>query len=955
MGGDIHYEPIGNDSLAITVEAYKDCSGIPFNSKSMEVITPTGKHITCALINIGGYDITPVAHGSCTSCSGSCGSGVGIQKVVFTSGISLKPYGCGAFELVFQECCVSGAISTGDANEGFYVKTTMYRCAQNKIESSPVFEFNPLLIACEGMCTSIMQSAKANNGDSIVYSLIKGNRDSANTVLYINSYNYLAPITYNGTSISTPWDEVNCKGFHYDAQTGELNFKAKAQEVSVLSIGVDHWHKDSTGKYVLLSETQRQCMFRIVLCGTDNPPYVTGIDSQTSTTLSACVGEKINFKVISTDKDSKDTVTLSWNKGIPKASFTIDSTKLKQKAIFTWTPSDSDISNKPYTFIVTAEDSYHPWKAKYQKIFSIYVRDSFPKVTYSKTYTGCNNYTFKALTDSNKKVSYNWYIDNMLTSVATGQAFNYQFKSGINHYIFAKLTSATGCTRILKDSVAVDTSSFPIITYNKKYNSCNTYTFNALTDTSKHVKYAWTIDHSASILSTTQNFSYTFTSGSKHYISVQLTAASGCTKTITDSIIYDPGFAHSLTKDTTICKTESVKLKVSGGKYHIWRPSTWLTDSTSSSPVATPDSTITYYVTSTDSMQCPQKDSVTIIVDNDCVWPGDANKDKTVDLFDFLNVGVGYGTTGSPRTSAAINWQPYRAGNWGKTTGTGVNYKHIDCNGDGTIDYKDTLAITKNYGSKHSKTEAIGKNGPPVKWVFAKDTFYAGDTVKASLTLGSKSYSLTNAYGIAAEYPVNAVFIKDNSLAFNFDCDLLCGSSQNLNWYRMSPFGDKLSLVSVKTDNTGKSGYGKVATLSFVAKDTTEFVYGPNGTTFSILPSVIKLIDHLGNTIDVDAESDSLHLLKAKRTATVISETAFDINDIHIYPNPAKEEVTVETGRNALKQVIIYNALGSIVQTDNVTEQNKTILNVSSLSAGVYFICLKGENFTSQQKLLIQK
>ncbi|MBW8049650.1 MAG: T9SS type B sorting domain-containing protein [Cytophagales bacterium] len=68
--------------------------------------------------------------------------------------------------------------------------------------------------------------------------------------------------------------------------------------------------------------------------------------------------------------------------------------------------------------------------------------------------------------------------------------------------------------------------------------------------------------------------------------------------------------------DTSICLGDSVQLNASGGINYNWNPSTGLSDSTVSNPLASPDTTTTYFVTvSTDI--CSAMDSITINVYSD--------------------------------------------------------------------------------------------------------------------------------------------------------------------------------------------------------------------------------------------------------------------------------------------------------------------------------------------------
>ena len=91
-----------------------------------------------------------------------------------------------------------------------------------------------------------------------------------------------------------------------------------------------------------------------------------------------------------------------------------------------------------------------------------------------------------------------------------------------------------------------------------------------------------------------------------------------------------------------------------------------------------------------------------IIEISDCVYPGDANKDGIVDLYDLLALSLAYGQSGPPRLDQSIGFYPHPADDWPYSHSgdlyNGINHKHADGNGDGTADEDDMLAITDNYG-----------------------------------------------------------------------------------------------------------------------------------------------------------------------------------------------------------------------------------------------------------------
>ena len=60
-------------------------------------------------------------------------------------------------------------------------------------------------------------------------------------------------------------------------------------------------------------------------------------------------------------------------------------------------------------------------------------------------------------------------------------------------------------------------------------------------------------------------------------------------------------------------------------------------------------------------------------------------------------------------------------------------------------------------------------------------------------------------------------------------------------------------------------------------------------------------------------------------------------NFFTLYPNPAFDNITLETIYNTEKTIFLMNALGQILQSINTTENSITI-NLTNIPSGVYFI-----------------
>ena len=79
-----------------------------------------------------------------------------------------------------------------------------------------------------------------------------------------------------------------------------------------------------------------------------------------------------------------------------------------------------------------------------------------------------------------------------------------------------------------------------------------------------------------------------------------------------------------------------------------------------------------------------------------------------------------------------------------------------------------------------------------------------------------------------------------------------------------------------------------------------------------------------------------------------------EINYLHkmkIYPNPAKDVITIVFGEKQNAYANIFNIIGELLIQSQLSS-GKIVIDISSLSKGIYVIQLIGEGLTMQQKLL---
>ena len=501
-------------------------------------------------------------------------------------------------------------------------------------------------------------------------------------------------------------------------------------------------------------------------------------------------------------------------------------------------------------------------------------------------------------------------------------------------------------------------SALTDINLSKKQVQCeDKYTFTSGISNKKGLYLQWKINDS--IVSTDTALTYTFTKPGKYNIMLEVDNGN-CSKSASDSVFVKEKLYINKNFTNTICKGDTLSLEAFAAHTYNWKPANYVSSNIGSTIKVFPDKTTTFYLSGKDTVtNCTKTDSVTIIVDTTCVWPGDANLDKTADYLDILDIALGYSASGIPRVNGSTDWLPQASKNWSQTLFSGINHKHLDTNGDSVIDTKDTLAIAKNYGKTHLKNEEPqltgNPNDPPLFFQFDKKYYVAGETVKASLYLGNEDKPVKDIYGLGLKHFFAHPYMQTGTYNFTWNCDLLCGAKDNFQLYRQ--FNDKGTGEGsmIRTDKmTTSKPFGKIADIEFVLKDST-FSYPQTGANISLEILKSKLLDMNGNEIPVYTEAKEVKVYRSQQDVVGIKA---DVNAnklaIKVYPNPAKNIVYIDGGENRLKEVQIINMLGETVAAVYVKSSNATILT-TALPAGIYFVRIQSANTFVQQKLVITR
>jgi hypothetical protein len=332
---------------------------------------------------------------------------------------------------------------------------------------------------------------------------------------------------------------------------------------------------------------------------------------------------------------------------------------------------------------------------------------------------------------------------------------------------------------------------------------------------------------------------------------------------------------------------------------------------------------------------------------NDDVWPGDANSDGVVTNSDALYLGLAFNQNGPNRPAATLNWLGQPCSDWTFNFAVNnVNLKHADCDGNGIINFDDTLAIDFNYLNTHNKFEGISAGGNPPIWIQASpDTVGLEQAIDIIVHLGTAAQPVDSLHGVAFSLTFDETLLTQNGLSVDFDNCALGTAGTDVIAFQKNLFNDGMIDFAV-TRNTLQDfqGYGPIAHLRIVTTDNLSGIHyvalGIGGVVALTASETTVELTAIGDTVVIDPSKVG------------IDEAA--LANVSIYPNPATDVLNI-AGLEGAGTISIYNAVGQEMMAVPFNNSDRMKLNLSDWVSGVYLVQIRTEKGVVMHKLrLIQ-
>lgn len=159
---------------------------------------------------------------------------------------------------------------------------------------------------------------------------------------------------------------------------------------------------------------------------------------------------------------------------------------------------------------------------------------------------------------------------------------------------------------------------------------------------------------------------------------------------------------------------------------------------------------------------------------------------------------------------------------------------------------------------------------------------------------------------------------------------------------------------------------GSGASLTIETGDTVIWIWGDNAPhsvstlpgsteTFDsgVLSGLNTLYDHTFTQVGTNPYQCNVH--PNAMNGTIIVEMALSVDDkflrnIKFYPNPVTEQMTIFS-LYKLDNYRIFNVIGALVTEGKGNGSNTTLLNLSKLNSGFYFVTVRSGNLQSTFKI----
>jgi hypothetical protein len=346
---------------------------------------------------------------------------------------------------------------------------------------------------------------------------------------------------------------------------------------------------------------------------------------------------------------------------------------------------------------------------------------------------------------------------------------------------------------------------------------------------------------------------------------------------------------------------------------------------------------------------------------DDCVWPGDANGDGKVSVVDALSIGRFIGNGGAAREDSPFGdiYEGSSADDWSTTQVNGKNLKHADANGDGYITSEDLDVVIDNYGEINSVISAdiLGVKNLPFLLTTDATDIDSGDWLVLNVILGDDDFPAIDLHGVAFAVNLPASLVDSASVEVEYlESGYFVKDAPYVSLTHQ-PTDGIIHTAGTKSNAVGSTGAGIIATVSFIVEEDAEGFKDDKRSFAERIGDIVATIS-ITDIIIEDSRGFKYSLPNSSLDIVVNSgedESSEVLTDLSVYPNPAKDIVTVAT-KNGTKftSIDVYSMEGQLVKSIANLNETEAQIQINGLTKGLYILQASTSTSTYSTKLFIK-
>lgn len=227
--------------------------------------------------------------------------------------------------------------------------------------------------------------------------------------------------------------------------------------------------------------------------------------------------------------------------------------------------------------------------------------------------------------------------------------------------------------------------------------------------------------------------------------------------------------------------------------------------------------------------------------------------------------------------------------------------------------------------------------------------------ITADLYIGTSEHPVSGLYAASFDLIFPTDVIAADLTFFKYYPSSFLGKNGDIQHFNKSPEflkEGRLNISISRNDGKSVSGFGKIGEVSFVIM--TDIIGSRNveETPFTVKMEYVKLWDVERNELPHEIDEDGATIIIVNDILARNSQRT-NQKQVEIYPNPAREVLSIHLQNVRGERVELFNAAGQRVWRDQVSGDQVQV-STKDLRSGIYTVKIHTEEGVITRRVLVQ-